>query len=81
MISAVLLAAFLSSSAQAMTAPFAGERPAMADITRVWDNCGVGRHRTAWGQCISNYAIGPGTRGCPVGYHWGSYTHACFPNR
>jgi hypothetical protein len=47
---------------------------------RVWDNCGVGRHRTAWGQCISNYAVGPGTRGCPPGYHWGNYTRACFPN-
>jgi len=46
-----------------------------------WDNCGVGRHRTSWGQCISNYAVGPGTRGCPAGYHWGNYTHACFPNR
>jgi len=45
-----------------------------------WDNCGVGRHRTAWGKCISNYAVGPGTRGCPPGYHWGNYTHACFPN-
>jgi hypothetical protein len=45
-----------------------------------WDNCGVGRHRTAWGQCISNYAVGPGMRGCPPGYHWGDYTHACFPN-
>jgi hypothetical protein len=46
-----------------------------------WDNCGVGRHRTSWGQCISNYAVGPGTRGCPAGYHWGDHTHACFPNR
>ena len=45
-----------------------------------WDNCGVGRHRDVWGRCISNYAIGPGTRGCPPGYHWGDYTHACFPN-
>jgi hypothetical protein len=45
-----------------------------------WDNCGVGRHRTSWGQCISNYAVGPGTRGCPPGYHWGDYTRACFPN-
>ena len=25
--------------------------------------------------------IGPGTRGCPPGYHWGNYTRACFPNR
>jgi hypothetical protein len=46
-----------------------------------WDHCGVGRHRTSWGQCISNYAVGPGSRGCPPGYHWGDYTHACFPNR
>jgi hypothetical protein len=46
-----------------------------------WENCGVGRHRTSWGQCISNYAVGPGTRGCPAGYHWGNYTHACFPNQ
>lgn len=45
-----------------------------------WDNCGVGRHRTSWGQCISNYAVGPGTRGCPAGYHWGNTVHACFPN-
>jgi hypothetical protein len=47
---------------------------------RAWDNCGVGRHRSAWGECLSNYAVGPGTRGCPAGYHWGNYTHACFPN-
>ena len=47
---------------------------------RAWDNCGVGRHRTAWGQCISNYAVGPGTRGCAPGYHLGHYSHACFPN-
>jgi len=54
---------------------------ASASDALAWDNCGVGRHRTSWGQCISNYAIGPGTRGCPAGYHWGDYTHACFPNR
>jgi hypothetical protein len=48
---------------------------------RAWDNCGVGNHRAAWGQCVSNYAVGPGMRGCPAGYHWGNYTHACFPNR
>ena len=47
---------------------------------RASDNCGVGRHRAAWGKCISNYAVGPGTRGCAPGYHWGNYTHACFPN-
>jgi hypothetical protein len=77
---AVALAALYCSSAQAMTIPMAGARPAVGEITRVWDNCGVGRHRTAWGQCVSNYANGPGVRGCPPGYHWGDYTHACFPN-
>jgi hypothetical protein len=45
-----------------------------------WDNCGVGYHRNAWGRCISNYAVGPGTRGCFPGFHLGAYTHACFPN-
>jgi hypothetical protein len=45
-----------------------------------WDNCGVGAHRNVWGRCISNYAVGPGTRGCPIGFHWGDFTHACFPN-
>ena len=53
---------------------------ASAQEASAWDNCGVGRHRTAWGECISNYASGPGLRGCPPGYHWGNYTHACFPN-
>jgi hypothetical protein len=53
---------------------------ASAQQASAWDNCGVGRHRTAWGECVSNYANGPGVRGCPVGYHWGNYTHACFPN-
>jgi hypothetical protein len=45
-----------------------------------WDNCGVGRHRTDWGQCVWNYAVGPGMRGCPAGYHWGNHIHGCFPN-
>ena len=53
---------------------------ASAQQASAWDNCGVGRHRTAWGECVSNYANGPGVRGCPPGYHWGNYTHACFPN-
>jgi hypothetical protein len=53
---------------------------ASAQQASAWDNCGVGRHRTAWGECVSNYANGPGVRGCPAGYHWGDYTHACFPN-
>jgi hypothetical protein len=76
------LAASLGSSAWAITIiDAASSRPEAANIVRVWDNCGVGRHRTSWGKCISNYAIGPGTRGCPAGYHWGNSTHACFPNR
>ena len=54
---------------------------AAASQASAWDNCGVGRHRTSWGKCISNYAIGSGTRGCPAGYHWGNSVHACFPNR
>jgi len=48
---------------------------------QAWDNCGVGRHRNVWGHCISNWANGPGSRGCGYGYHWGGHTHACFPNR
>jgi hypothetical protein len=78
---AVLIASSLSPGALALTIPDAASgRPAATEILRVWDNCGVGRHRTSWGKCISNWAIGPGTRGCPPGYHWGNYTHACFPN-
>jgi hypothetical protein len=51
-----------------------------ASQASAWDNCGVGRHRTGWGECVSNWATGPGVRGCPAGYHWGNHTHACFPN-
>jgi len=77
-----VFASSLGPSAKALTIiDAASSRPEAGNIVRVWDNCGVGRHRTHWGQCISNYAIGPGTRGCPAGYHWGNYTHACFPNR
>jgi len=54
---------------------------AFATDSFAWDNCGVGRHRTSWGQCVSNFANGPGMRGCGPGYHWGRTTHACFPNR
>ncbi len=80
-IAAAALTASLGSSALAFTmSDAASGRAATSNIVRVWDNCGVGRHRTTWGQCISNYAVGPGTRGCPAGYHWGAYTHACFPN-
>ena len=80
-IAAAAFASPLGSSALAFTiSDAASGRPATSNIVRVWDNCGVGRHRTNWGQCISNYAVGPGTRGCPPGYHWGAYTHACFPN-
>lgn len=45
-----------------------------------WDNCGVGYHRTYWGECVSNWAHGPGMRGCPWGYHLGNWVHACVPN-
>ena len=75
------LAASFGPGARAFSIPDgAGGRWGAGNIVRVWDNCGVGRHRTSWGKCISNWAIGPGTRGCPPGYHWGNYTHACFPN-
>jgi hypothetical protein len=80
-VAAAALASSLGSGALAFTIPdAAGGRAEMSNIVRVWDNCGVGRHRTTWGQCISNYATGPGTNGCPPGYHWGNHTHACFPN-
>jgi hypothetical protein len=82
MISATaLLAALLCSSARALPVPKEGIGSGESNITRVWDNCGVGRHRTRWGQCVSNYAIGPGMRGCPPGYHLGNSVHGCFPNR
>ena len=71
-----------SSSARILTIGFLALVMAVASAQEAsaWDNCGVGRHRTAWGECVSNYANGPGVRGCPPGYHWGNYTHACFPN-
>jgi hypothetical protein len=71
-----------SSSAKILTIGFLALVMAVASAQEAsaWDNCGVGRHRTAWRECVSNYATGPGVRGCPAGYHWGNYTHACFPN-
>jgi hypothetical protein len=52
----------------------------LSDAALAWDNCGVGSHRTAWGECVSNWAHGPGMRGCPWGYHLDNWVHACVPN-
>jgi hypothetical protein len=73
------LAAADLSSAQAM--PLSGARldaAGTSNITRVWDDCGHGRYRTPWGQCVSNWR--PGPNGCPPGYHLGWDVRVCRPN-
>jgi hypothetical protein len=81
LVSAPAVVLLLCSGAQALpitTTP--GMESGTPDIVRVWDNCGVGLHRTVWGECVSNWAHGPGMRGCPHGYHLGYQVHACVPN-
>jgi|HubBroStandDraft_6_1064221.scaffolds.fasta_scaffold5338988_1 hypothetical protein len=73
-------AALQASSARALPIAASGMVSATPNVTLVWDNCGVGRHRTDWGQCVSNFAHGAGVRGCPPGFHLGYQVHACVRN-
>jgi hypothetical protein len=83
-----ILALFFATGMIVVLSPFGASAmsisPSVSEpgmpIVHVWDNCGVGSHRTAWGECVSNWAHGPGMRGCPYGYHIGNYVHTCIPN-
>jgi hypothetical protein len=72
---------FACAPSQALPIGASNLDQASPNIVRVWDSCGVGRHRADWGQCVSNWAHGPGMRGCPYGYHVGYYERACFRDR
>jgi hypothetical protein len=80
LILAALIPMLLCGAAQALPIDASADGSEAPKIVRVWDNCGVGFHRTDWGQCVSNWAHGPGMRGCPYGYHLGYQVDACVPN-
>ena len=78
--SALAIAALLAcTGAQAVSMGTPDLGPTTSNIVHVWDNCGVGRHRSDLGQCVSNWAHGPGMRGCPRGYHLGDLRAYVLP--
>ncbi|MGD0635087.1 MAG: hypothetical protein ABSA13_12560 [Beijerinckiaceae bacterium] len=77
---AALAATLLGTAASAAPAASAEADAPSPYLMLVWDHCGVGRHRAAWGVCVSNWARGPGLRGCGRGYHLGNWRHTCIPD-